>query len=54
MKRYIYLLIDAEKNIVAAYDRLDLVETLKSHIEKKLNVGLTVQKIRINPDLANL
>lgn len=54
MKKYIYLLIDEEKNVVAAYDRIDLINTLKPHIEKKLDVELTMEKVRVNVDLAHL
>ena len=54
MKRFVHLLIDEEKNVVAAYDRVDLIKTLKPHIEKKLKVKLTVEKVQINVDLANI
>lgn len=54
MKKYIYLLIDENLNVVVAYDRSDLATQLKPHIEKKLNVVLTISKVRINPDLAQL
>lgn len=54
MKKYVYLLIDTERNVIAAYDTIELIQTLKEHIEKKLNVELTVEKVRVNPDLAHI
>ena len=53
MKKYVYLLVDEEKEVVAVYDRLDLAQKMQEPISKKLMIGkLTIEKKRVNPDFA--
>lgn len=54
MKKFVYLMVDEEKNPIIAYDRIDLATKLKPHIEKKLNLTLEIIKVRVNPDLAHI
>jgi len=54
MKKYIYVFIDSDKNIILSYDNLDLAEKMKPHVEKKLNLTLEIVKVIVNPDLAHL
>jgi hypothetical protein len=54
MKKYIYLVMDDTNKVIAAYDRLDLVNKLRPHIEKKLEKELTVSKVQVNVDLKQI
>lgn len=54
MKRYVYVLVDTENNIEAIYDRSDLAEKLKKPIEDKLGKTLSIEKHRINSDIASI
>lgn len=49
--KYVYLLIDADKNVIAVYDDQTLAEKLKKPIEEKLQVQLTIDKRSVNLDI---
>lgn len=54
MKKFIYLLVDTSNNIVAAYDRLDVAEKMKSPIEELRKSPLEIKKQRINEDIRSI
>jgi hypothetical protein len=47
----VFLMIDANKNVVAIYSSKELAEKMKTHIEKQLNVALTVEERSVDIDI---
>lgn len=52
MKKYVYVLLDSEKNIVAIYEAEDLAKSLLVELSKKLGKELTLNKIQVNKDIS--
>lgn len=51
MTTKVWLMIDKDKNVVAIYDSEELASKMKSPIEKKLNLELTVEERSVNIDI---
>lgn len=49
--KYVYLMLDEAKNVVAIYEDEAVAQKLKKPIEEKLNLTLTIEKRSVNPDL---
>lgn len=52
MKKYVYLVIDEDKNVVAAYDHKDVAAKLLPSIAEKIDKVVEIKKQLLNADLA--
>lgn len=49
--KYVYLLINPEKDVVAIYDSEELAKKVLPHLETKMKTKLTLEKRSVNLDL---
>lgn len=50
--KYVYLLVDEDKNVVTIYDDATLAEKMLGPIEEKLKTKLVVEKRTVNLDMS--
>lgn len=54
MKKYVYLIITSEGNILAVYDDEKIAKKLKTPIEEKFKTKVEILKKELNVDIAFL
>lgn len=47
----VYLMVDAEKNVIAIYDDADLAIKMHKSVEDKLQIKVTIEKRSVNIDI---
>lgn len=51
MSSFIWLLLDKDSKVIAVYSDADLAANMKPHVEKKLNLTLTIERRSVNQDI---
>lgn len=49
--KYVYLIVNNEKNVVAVYDDETLAKTMKVPLEEKFETQLVIEKRSVNQDI---
>lgn len=50
----VFILVDEDNDIVAAYSTIILAKKMKPVVERKTETVITIVEVKINPDITNI